>query len=116
MAVETVGVGELKRRLKETVETDVSASEVNDVIESLQAVVEDAIASGQAVNLFGLVKITPKYKAAVKAAKNQPNPFKPGETFDRAAKPARIVVKALPLARLKNAVPEATSAAGKRVR
>lgn len=116
MAAETVGVGELKRRLKETIESDVRPAELNDVLESLQAVVEDAISNGEAVNLLGLVKITPKYKPAVKAARNVPNPFKQGETYNREAKPAKIVVKARALARLGHAVPSATSAAGKSLR
>ena len=36
------------------------------------------------------------------AKKNVPNPFKPGELMDVAAKPASIRVKVLPLKKLKD--------------
>ena len=43
-----------------------------------------------------------RYPAAKKARKNVPNPFKPGEFMDVAAKPASTSVKVLPLKRLKD--------------
>jgi hypothetical protein len=41
-------------------------------------------------------------KPARKAQKGVPNPFRPGELMDVAAKPASIRVKALPLKKLKD--------------
>ncbi|HEY5789360.1 MAG TPA: HU family DNA-binding protein, partial [Gammaproteobacteria bacterium] len=52
--------------------------------------------------LPGLLKITTVKKPARKARKGVPNPFKPGETMDVAAKPAQTVVKIRPLKRLKD--------------
>jgi nucleoid DNA-binding protein len=48
----------------------------------------------------GLMKITVIRKPATKATR-RPNPFKPGEMMDVAAKPARNVVKVRPLKSLK---------------
>ena len=50
----------------------------------------------------GLLKIKVNKKPATKARKNVPNPFRPGELMDVAAKPARKVVKILPLKALKD--------------
>jgi nucleoid DNA-binding protein len=54
--------------------------------------------------LPGLLKVVTVKKPARKAQKGVPNPFKPGETMDVAAKPASVVVKARPLKKLKDAV------------
>ena len=50
----------------------------------------------------GLLKIKTVKKPARKAKKNVPNPFKPGEMMDVAAKPASTSVKILPLKKLKD--------------
>ena len=52
----------------------------------------------------GLCKIVVQHKPATPARKGVPNPFKPGETMDVAAKPARNVVKVRPLKNLKDMV------------
>ena len=49
----------------------------------------------------GLLKIKTVKKPATKARKGVPNPFRPGETMDVAAKPATTKVKVLPLKKLK---------------
>ena len=51
----------------------------------------------------GLIKLKLVHKPATKAGK-KPNPFKPGEMMEVKAKPARRVVKALPLKSLKDMV------------
>ena len=48
------------------------------------------------------MKIKVNKKPATKARKGVPNPFRPGELMDVAAKPARKVVKVLPLKALKD--------------
>ncbi|MCA9233856.1 MAG: HU family DNA-binding protein, partial [Planctomycetales bacterium] len=48
----------------------------------------------------GLCKIVVQHKPAQPAKKNVPNPFKPGELMDVAAKPAKNVVKVRPLKKL----------------
>lgn len=52
--------------------------------------------------LPGLLKIKTVKRPARPAKKNVPNPFRPGETMDVAAKPASIRVKVLPLKKLKD--------------
>ena len=52
----------------------------------------------------GLCKVVVKKKPATKARKGVPNPFRPGETMDIAAKPARKTVKVRPLKKLKDMV------------
>jgi hypothetical protein len=54
--------------------------------------------------LPGLVKIEKKKVPARKARKGVPNPFKPGELMDIAAKPASTKVKVRPLKNLKSMV------------
>jgi len=49
----------------------------------------------------GLVKIEKRKVAARPAKKGVPNPFKPGELMDQAAKPASVKIKVRPLAGLK---------------
>ncbi len=51
--------------------------------------------------LPGLLKIKSVKKPARRARKNVPNPFKPGELMDVAAKPASVSVKITPLKKLK---------------
>jgi len=50
----------------------------------------------------GLLKITTVKKPRRPARKNVPNPFRPGETMNVAAKPAQTVVKVRALKRLKD--------------
>ena len=50
----------------------------------------------------GLCKIVVQHKPAQPARKGVPNPFKPGELMDVAAKPAKNVVKVRPLKKLKD--------------
>ncbi len=52
--------------------------------------------------LPGLLKIKTVKKPAQKARKGVPNPLRPGETMDVAAKPASTKVKVLPLKKLKD--------------
>lgn len=78
------------------------------------AAVFDALADQIAKNLKksgpgsftipGLAKVVVQRKPATKARKGVPNPFKPGELMDVAAKPARNVVKVRPMKGLKDMV------------
>ena len=54
------------------------------------------------VTLPGLLKIVKVTKPAQPAKKGVPNPFKPGELMDGAAKPAKNLVKVRPLKALKD--------------
>ncbi len=85
-------------------QTGLAKKDVTAVIDSLSDIIEAHIKKGGAgaCTVPGLMKIKTIRKPAQKARKNVPNPFKPGETMDVAAKPARTVVKVLPLKKLKD--------------
>ncbi|MCW8922389.1 MAG: HU family DNA-binding protein [Gammaproteobacteria bacterium] len=85
-------------------DTGVARKDVAKVFESLGDVIEGHVKSRGAgeFKIPGLMKIKINKKPATKARKNVPNPFKPGELMDVKAKPARKVVKVLPLKALKD--------------
>ncbi|MDK2776337.1 MAG: HU family DNA-binding protein [Pseudomonadota bacterium] len=84
--------------------TGLSRKDVTAVMDELSVIIERHIKK-RAVGEFtlpGLLKIKTIKKPAQKARKNVPNPFRPGETMDVAAKPASTRVKVLPLKKLKD--------------
>jgi len=84
--------------------TGLAKKEVKSVIEALGPLIERHLKK-RAVGTFtlpGLLKIKTVKKPARKARKGVPNPFKPGELMDVAAKPATTKVKVLPLKKLKD--------------
>jgi nucleoid DNA-binding protein len=85
-------------------DTGLARKDVAKVFDSLGDIIEGHIkarGAGQ-FKLPGLLKIKVNKKPATKARKNVPNPFRPGEFMDVSAKPARKVVKVLPLKALKD--------------
>ncbi|MDY6829574.1 MAG: HU family DNA-binding protein [Pseudomonadota bacterium] len=83
--------------------TELSKKDVGAVLDELGVVIERHIKK-RAVGEFtlpGLLKIKSVKKPARRARKNVPNPFKPGELMDVAAKPASVSVKITPLKKLK---------------
>ena len=85
-------------------DTDLSKKEVSAVLESLSGQISKSLKRRGAgsFTLPGLLKIEKKKKVpARKARKGVPNPFKPGELMDVAAKPASTKVKVRPLKNLK---------------
>lgn len=83
--------------------TGLTKKDVSAVLEELTSLVERHVkkrSCGEFV-LPGLLKIVTIKKPARKARKGVPNPFKPGELMDVAAKPASIQVKIRPLKKLK---------------
>lgn len=85
-------------------DTGLARKDIAKVFESLGEVIEGHVKSRGAgeFKIPGLLKIKVNKKPATKARKNVPNPFRPGEFMDVAAKPARKVVKILPLKALKD--------------
>ncbi len=85
-------------------ETNLSRNDVKAVLDSLGDLVEAHIKprSGGIFKLPGMFKIQVVKKPATKARKGVPNPFRPGETMDVAAKPASRRVKILALKNLKD--------------
>ena len=84
--------------------TELSKKDVAAVFEELSNLIDGHIRKRAAgtFTLPGLLKVKTIRKPAQKARKNVPNPFKPGEMMDVAAKPARTVVKVQPLKKLKD--------------
>jgi nucleoid DNA-binding protein len=76
------------------------------VLDALNAEIKKALgARGAGVfTIPGLVKIERKKVPAKPARKGVPNPFKPGELMDVAAKPASTKIKVRPLKNLKEMV------------
>ena len=85
-------------------DTGLARKDVAQVFASLNDVIEGHIKSRGAgeFKVPGLMKVKVNKKPATKARKNVPNPFRPGELMDVKAKPARKVVKVLPLKALKD--------------
>ncbi len=83
---------------------DVPRAQVAAVLEALTAEIKKSLgAEGPGViTIPGLMKIEKKKVPARPAQKGVPNPFKPGELMDRAAKPAYDKVKVRPLKLLKD--------------
>lgn len=87
-------------------QTGISKKDVAAVFESLEGLIASSLSSkgAGAFNVPGLMKIVVQRKPATPAKKGVPNPFRPGELMDVAAKPARNVVKVRPLKKLKDMV------------
>ena len=91
-----MGKGELLAELADS--TELSRKEVGRVLDEMAAVIERHITK-RSVGTFalpGLLKVKVVQTPARPARKGVPNPFRPGETMDVAAKPARRKVKILP--------------------
>jgi nucleoid DNA-binding protein len=100
----SISKSELLKSLSDA--TQLSKKQVSSVLEALSAVIAKNVGKkGPGVlALPGLIKIKVINKPAQPARKGVPNPFKPGELMDVAAKPAMRKVKVLPLKALKDMV------------
>jgi nucleoid DNA-binding protein len=83
--------------------TELTRRDVNNVLESLSSQIEKSLGRrGPGVfTIPGLVKIEKRKVPARKARRGVPNPFKPGELMDVAARPASTKIKVRPLKNLK---------------
>ena len=86
--------------------TDLSKKEIAAVLDALADEIRKALSSRGpgAFAIPGLLKIEKKKVPARAARKGVPNPFKPGELMDVAAKKAYSKVKVRPLKNLKDMV------------
>lgn len=86
--------------------TDLTKKQVAAVLDALAAEIKKNLSSRGpgAFAIPGLLKIEKKKVPARPAKKNVPNPFKPGEFMDVAARPAFSKVKVRPLKTLKDMV------------
>jgi len=87
-----------------SMETDLTGKQVSAVLESLSGQISKSMSrSGPGMfTLPGLVKIEKKHVPAREAKTGVPNPFKPGELMDVAAKQATTKIKVRPLKNLKD--------------
>lgn len=87
-----------------TEKSNLPKQEVTAVLDALTEVIRESLsASGPGVfSLPGLLKIEKKEVPAKPAKTGVPNPFKPGELMDVAAKPASTKVKLVALKSLKD--------------
>ena len=85
-------------------ESGCDRKQVRAVLDSLSNVISGHVAKGSAggFKMPGLFKIGVVDKPATEAKYGVPNPFRPGETMDVAAKPASRRVKILALKNLKD--------------
>jgi nucleoid DNA-binding protein len=86
--------------------TGVAKKDVAAVFDAMVDEISKALSKkgSQAFTIPGLCKIVVQHKPAQPAKKGVPNPFKPGELMDVAAKPAKNVVKVRALKKLKDMV------------
>lgn len=84
--------------------TELSRKQVQAVMEALTDEIKKALGSKGAggFTIPGLVKIEKRKVPARPAKKGVPNPFKPGELMDVAAKPASTKIKVRALKSLKD--------------
>ncbi len=103
-APKSISKSEILNKLAES--TELTRKQVAGVLDALTALVAAEIGKKGPgiVAIPGLLKIVRVHKKATPAKKNVPNPFKPGEFRDIAAKPAKNSVKVRPLKSLKEMV------------
>ena len=87
-------------------DTDLTRRDVNAVLESMSSQIARSLGRrGPGMfTLPGLVKIEKRKVPARKARKGVPNPFRPGELMDVAAKPASTKIKVRALKALKDMI------------
>lgn len=85
-----------------------TSQQIKAVLEELAKTIERHLANEGAgsFTLPGLLKIATVVKPARPAQTGVPNPFKPGELMDVAAKPATTKIKVTPLKKLKDMAPD----------
>ena len=83
--------------------TELSTKQIKTVLDELATTIERHLTKNGAgsFTLPGLLKISTVVKPARPAQQGVPNPFKPGELMDVAAKPASTKVKVTALKKLK---------------
>jgi len=109
---DTMSQSELAIEAVATMDDPLSIKQRKDFIDSLKAVIDDAISEGRAVNLFGLVKITPRLhtKGVREVFKEFGNP-ESGRV--KKTYPAKTTLKVTALKPLKDALPNANKMARK---
>lgn len=84
--------------------TELSKKQVSAVLEALAGEIKKGLKGPGVFAIPGLVKIEKKKVPARPARKGVPNPFKPGELMNIAAKPASTKIKVRALKSLKDMI------------
>ena len=86
--------------------TSLSRKDVAAVVAQLGELIKVELAKGDKASftLPGLIKIEKQFVPAKEGQKNVPDPFHPGKTIDRPAKPAHYKIKVKALKALKDGV------------
>lgn len=115
MAVGSVSQAELRRRTLETMEDELRIPDKNakDFVTSLAAVVEEAMANGEKVMLFGITTLTPT--GVPPKPKRKGRDPRTGEERTLDAKPAGVKVRVSAARAMKDALPAANSSVGKKL-
>lgn len=92
--------GEVLSNISEA--TELSRKQVGAVLEALTSEIKKGLKGSGVFQIPGLVKIEKKKVPARPARKGVPNPFRPGELMDVAAKPASTKIKVRALKTLKS--------------
>lgn len=84
--------------------TSLAKKDVAAVLDNLSAVIAKSMSAGDdaTFTLPGLIKIEKQHVAAKPGQKNVPDPFHPGKTIDRPARPAHYKIKVKALKALKD--------------
>ena len=112
MAAKTISQSELLGRALALMEDDtqIRRAQGKDFMESLAVAIERALADGNAVNIAGIVKLTPKFREGgrreVLKEFGKPEAGKITKNF-----PAKVSIRATALKRAKEALPSARSKA-----
>jgi nucleoid DNA-binding protein len=85
-------------------ECDLPRKQVSAVLDALAKYMKKGIKEAGVFTIPGLVKVEKKVVPARPARKGVPNPFKPGELMNVAAKPASAKIKVRALKALKSMV------------
>ena len=107
MAQSSAGKAPTKGQLYQSIaeKTGLSRKQIGTVMDALCEEVGKNLKRGPGVCAIpGLVKIEKKKIPARPARKNVPNPFKPGEMMNVAAKPASVKIKVRALAALRRMI------------
>ena len=85
-------------------ETELSRKQVASVFTALSVEIKKSLSKSGVFQIPSLVKVEKKKVPARPARKNVPNPFKPGELMNVAAKPASTKLKVRALGGLKSLI------------
>lgn len=116
MAAASITQAQLLNRALETMEDELRIPKTNarDFVESLKAVIQQELAEGHIVPLFGIVRMTPSGVPA-KPRRKVPDRDNPGEEKWADPTEAKVRVRASVGKPFKDVLPDVTDPAGKRL-